>query len=386
MRVLHVSAYYAPAFVYGGPPRSIHALCRALLDQRVDVQVFTTDANGADRLAAEITAPGAYEGVPVRYFRRTWPGTPLGARELSRALRREVGGFDALHIHGLWNRAVWSAAVAAKRAGVPYVLSPRGMLERAALSHRSWRKRAAYLLIERHVIDGAGLLHATSEAERETLRELRPRVPVVLIPNGIDLPPQGPRAEGSRTILFMGRLHAIKRLDLLVDAFVALRARHPEARLTIAGPDEMRLQPALAARAGVHAGAIEFAGEVDADGRAALLRRAGALVMCSDSESFGMSVLEAMAAAVPVVVTRTCPWADVCRHGTGFWVEQRAGAIAEALDRVLADPAAAREMGERGRALADRKYRWDAIAALFATQYRALRPAPVSAAALHLAS
>jgi glycosyltransferase involved in cell wall biosynthesis len=105
--------------------------------------------------------------------------------------------------------------------------------------------------------------------------------------------------------------------------------------------------------------------------------------MCSDSESFGMSVLEAMAAAVPVVVTRTCPWPDVHRHGSGLWVPQRVDAVADALDRVLSNPDSAREMGRRGRALAESRYRWDVIAGMFAAHYRALSPAGVSAAALH---
>ncbi|HYE93504.1 MAG TPA: glycosyltransferase family 4 protein, partial [Terriglobales bacterium] len=243
-------------------------------------------------------------------------------------------------------------------------------------------------LVERAVVAGASLLHATSETERETLRELRPRVPVVLIPNGIDVPPEPPRerAPSAETILFVGRLHPIKRVDLLIDAFAKLRGRRPSARLVIAGPDERRIRPELVARAGEHAGAIRWAGEVDAAERARLLRESAVLVMCSDSESFGMSVLEAMAAAVPVVVTRTCPWPDIHRHGTGFWVDQRADAIADALERVLSDPAAAREMGRRGRMLAESRYQWDTIANAFATQYRALAPARVSAAALKVAT
>jgi glycosyltransferase involved in cell wall biosynthesis len=388
MRVLHVSAYYAPAYVYGGPPRSIHALCRALPAAGVAVQVFTTDANGATALPAVVTAADTFEDVPVTYFHRTWPRWPIGSRGLVRSIQRDIAAYDAVHIHGLWNRVVWAAAREARRAGIPYVLSPRGMLEPGALSHGSWRKRAAYAIVESGVLAGASLLHATSEAERLTLRELRPRAPVVLIPNGIDVPPGETLAGRSAepNIIFVGRLHPIKRPDLLIDAFAALRRRHPSARLIIAGPDERRMRAGLVARAGEHAAAIRWAGEVNAIERAAILRDAAALVMCSDSESFGMSVLEAMAASVPVVVTRTCPWPDVHRQGSGFWIEQRVEAIAGALDRLLADAALAREMGRRGRALAESRYRWDLIAGTFATQYRALRPARVSAAALYATS
>src|SRR2546422_9528918 len=88
MRVLHITAYYAPAYVYGGPPRSIHGLVLALQHLGVDVDVLTTDANGSDRLPAEGTNSGDFEGVPVQDFRRDWPSEPIGSPPLSRPLRR----------------------------------------------------------------------------------------------------------------------------------------------------------------------------------------------------------------------------------------------------------------------------------------------------------
>lgn len=378
MRVLHVAAYYAPAYVYGGPPRSIHALCRALGRQGVDVQVFTTDANGGGRLPASVTAGAVFDDVPVRYFPRGVPASPIGSAPLAAALRAEAGGFDALHVHGLWNRVVWAAAREASRAGVPYVLSPRGMLEPAARAHRAWRKRASWTLFDRNVVTRAALLHATSEPERQTLLEMSGGVPVVCIPNGIDLAPAPARTPGDDPmVLFLGRVHPIKRLDLLVRAFAIVRDRNPRVRLAIAGPDESGLIPGLLELAGRHVGAVRWIGSVDDDRRRTLLQEAAVLVMCSDAESFGMSVLEALGAAVPVVVTRTCPWEQVERHGAGFSVEHDAEAIAAAVARVLGDPAAARAMGERGRRLAESAYQWTAIASAFSAEYRRL---PASAA------
>jgi glycosyltransferase involved in cell wall biosynthesis len=382
MKVLQVAAYYAPAFVYGGPPRSIHALCRALTRAGVDLQVFTTDANGAHALPPAVTGSRTFEQVPVRYFPRTFPRSPIGSRFLNRALRQEVGGYDVVHIHGLWNRVVWSAAREASRAGVPYVLSPRGMLEPAARAHRAWRKRAGWALIESRLVSGARLLHATSQIEYDTLRELRTGVPVIFIPNGVEIEPQQRDVPAAPLVVFVGRLHPIKRLDLLIDAFAAVRQARPDAKMAIAGPDEAGCRDALVARAGHHADAVTWVGAIDEAQRRNLLGRASALVMCSDSESFGMSVLEAMAAAVPVVVTRTCPWSDVERHEAGYWVEQNPAAIGDALVRILNDPDRARAMGKRGRALAERTYRWDAIARAFTEQYCDVRALSSSGVAL----
>jgi glycosyltransferase involved in cell wall biosynthesis len=382
-RVLHVSAYYAPAYRYGGPPRSIHGLCKALCRHGVDVQVFTTDADGPGRLPQEVTGAAAFEGVPVRYFPRDWPLNPIGSRTMVAALPAALASADVVHIHGLWNRTVWGAARAAYRAGVPYVVSARGMLHDAALAHRPWRKKAAFALIEKRLLERASLLHATSEDEVTVLERLGTGRPVVLIPNGIEprqVSEDRPFAQaGVRggplqvaqvpTVLFVGRLHPIKRLDLLVDAYTLLRQQFPGARLVLAGPDEAGLRPSLEARAGEHAGGIEFRGAVDAAGRDRLLGEATGLVCCSDSESFGMSVLEALAVGTPVVVTDTCGWMDVERHQLGFRVPQTAPAIAQALGRLAAAPEAAREMGARGRALAESRYTWPAVARAFAEQY-----------------
>jgi glycosyltransferase involved in cell wall biosynthesis len=371
-RVLHVCAYYAPAWVYGGPPRTIHGLCSALRRLGADVEVFTTDANGEEALAPSVTTARSYQGVPVRYFPRSWPMQPVGSRALTRALREALRRADVLHIHGLWNRVVWAAAREARRAGVPYILSPRGMLEDAALAHHSWRKRAAYTLLERRTVQDAARLHATSDREAAGISRLLPAANIVCIPNGIDArnaSRDGGRRQDGPSILFVGRVHPIKRLDLLIDAFILVRAEYPNARLVIAGPDEMGLRRELTARAGNAALSIQWAGQVTDAQRDTLLAEASALVLCSDSESFGLSVLEAMSAGVPVVVTETCGWDEVGSHGAGLVVPQRADAIASALGRIIQYPVQAAEMSHRGQALVERRYRWETIARAFMQTY-----------------
>jgi glycosyltransferase involved in cell wall biosynthesis len=158
-------------------------------------------------------------------------------------------------------------------------------------------------------------------------------------------------------------------VDLLIEAFALARARRPDAQLVIAGPDEAGLGSMLKSRAREAAGATIWLGEVDRQRARSLLAAASALVMCSDSESFGMSVVEAMDAGVPVVVTKTCSWSEVEQHGAGFWVEQRADAIAEALLRILERPDLAHEMGARGRALVAARYGWDVVARSLAAHY-----------------
>jgi glycosyltransferase involved in cell wall biosynthesis len=382
MRVLHVTPYFAPAFNYGGPPRSILGLCKALLKAGVEVEVFTTTANGAGDLPASSSGADIYEGVSVRYFPRAFPKQFFGASGMAEAILEVMGSYDLIHIHALWNLPSWAASRPARKAGLPYVISPRGMLEPGALAHKAWRKRFAYLAAERRNLANAAFLHATSDFEGSTLTKLGLESEIVVLPNGVDLreddwPVRGEfrRKHGLtdkvKLIVFLGRIHPIKRLDILAGAFGRVHEAMPDTRLIIAGPDERGCRKTLEPLFAGASGAVHWVGEVEQADKWALLRDARLLVMCSDSENFGMSVLEAMAAGVPVVVTRTCPWPEIETAGCGFWVAQESGEIANAALRILRHQDEAEAMGERGKRLARERYGWDSIACRMADHYAA---------------
>jgi len=383
LRVVHVCAYFAPAFVYGGPPRSILGLCRAQRDAGVDVRVVTTTANGGGDLDDAIVARGAYDGIPVRYCARRWPRSIFYAPSLRNVVASELARADVLHIHGLWNATVWSAAAVARAQSKPYVLSPRGMLAPAALAHDRWRKKLVYPLADRRVIRQAARLHATSRPEFDELNSIPEAGRAVYAPNGVELLPETDgdgRTVRERfhipatapVILFLGRIHPIKRLDLLAAAFRGVVERHADAHLVIAGPDEEGHRAAIEPLFAPLGGSVTWTGRVEDSAKRQLLDAAAVLVMCSNAESFGMSAAEAMAAGTPVVVTRTCPWPDVESHHAGYWVEQSADAIAAGVNAVLADTSAATEMGRRGKMLIASCYSWRHAADALIQQYEAI--------------
>jgi glycosyltransferase involved in cell wall biosynthesis len=370
MRVVHVTPYFAPAFRYGGPPRSVLGLCKGLQRAGVQVEVLTTAANGPADLTASPPEGSEYDGVAVRYLPVAFPRRFFGAR-IGAALAAALSRSDLCHIHGLWNVPEWSASRLARAHSVPYVLSPRGMLQPAARRRGRWRKQVAFQLLERANLRGADLLHATSDVEGEALRSLGLQVPVVVVPNGVDVVAAAAAAPGFRArlgiprdafvIVFLGRVHPIKRLDLLAQAFASVREPHPAAHLVIAGPDESGYLATVMRQLTAHAGFVHAVDTLGEDDKWALLGDANALVQCSDSESFGLAVVEGMAAGLPVVVTRTCPWPEIEARECGVWVEQSADAIAAAIRRLAADPTRAAAMGARGAAFARERYGWEAI-------------------------
>jgi glycosyltransferase involved in cell wall biosynthesis len=255
------------------------------------------------------------------------------------------------------------------------------MLDAGSLAYRTGRKHLAYWAAERRNLAGAVFLHATSPTEAEALERRGAGSPVVSIPNGVALGEErlperddfrrrlglGPSAP---LVVFLGRIHAIKRLDLLASAMERVRAVRVDVHVVIAGPDEGAHRRDIEPRFSALGAAAHWVGELSEVDKWCLLAAADALVMCSDSESFGMSVVEAMAAGVPIVVTQTCPWEQVETERCGFWVPQNAEAIASGLVALLNHPAKAREMGERGRALVRAQYSWDSIGRAMAEQYR----------------
>jgi glycosyltransferase involved in cell wall biosynthesis len=379
VRVLQIVAYFAPAFAYGGPPRTVLGLCRALQECGVDVDVFTTTANGSSDFPASPEQGEIYEGVRVHYFARHFPKRFFRAADLARILSASVCDFDLVHVHGLWNFTVWSAVRIVRQSPVPYVVSPRGMLDSGSMTHQTWRKLLAYRLLERRSLESATRLHATSASESRSLEALGFADKTFELPNGFDAPLDMPARGAFRArlnvpgsaplVTYLGRIHPIKRLDLLAAAFQRLHARYPEARLVIAGPDDERSRKKLQPLFEAFAGAVIWMGELGSEDKWGLLRDSTALVMCSDSESFGVAVVEAMAAGIPVVVTRTCPWQEVERVRCGFWVEQDPAAIAAALDWIVRNRSEAAEMGLRGTALARRQYGWSAIGAAMLERY-----------------
>ena len=368
MRVLHVTPYFAPAFRYGGPPRSILGLCRGLVGAGVDVEVFTTTANGDEPLAA---APKGvlYEDVRVRYFPLAWPKRYWRANGLRAALRTAADRADLIHIHCLWNMTSWAGVASARAARKPYVISPRGMLRPEAMQRHREMKSLAYWGIERTNLEAATLLHATSDLEKSDLTQYGP--PVTVIPNGIttlnttpeaiaDLCDRADLRDSDAVVTFLGRLHPIKRLDLLADAFALVHRANPSARLVIAGADEGGYRSRVESRFAPVSSVTRWLGSVRSDDIAALFATSSVLVQCSDSESFGMSVAEALGAGVPVVVAKSSGWTDVNAAGCGYSVAQEPAAIADGILRVLADQRPER-MRERARDWARQRFAWKAV-------------------------
>ena len=377
LNILHVIPSYYPATRYGGPIRSVHALCAALVQQGHRVHVYTTNVDGRGISDVPIAQPVDMDGVQVSYF-----GVPALRRlywspTLARRLKESIHDFDIVHLHSVFLWPTWAAARAAYAARVPYVVSPRGQLVRELIRRKSrWLKTAWIALIERRTLARAAALHVTADLEGQDVTALKLNLSkMVCIPNGVSWPAQHEGFELKRFplirspyALYLGRINWKKGLDRLVRAWQWV----PDLTLIIAGNDDEGYRKdleALVLELGV-ADRVRFVGPVSDANKWAVYEHAEMFVLPSYSENFGNVVAEAMAMGCPVVVT---PEVGLAR----FVAEARAGIIADGEPMSLAgvirklhgDVKLRKDMGIAGRIAVEKSLSWTGIALQLETVY-----------------
>jgi glycosyltransferase involved in cell wall biosynthesis len=361
LKVLLTSTSLLPD--YGGPAFSVSRLATALAEAGAEVGLWASDQSAA---VTPLLPPGSSVQRVI--------GTEAEALD-------RFSKTDILHDNGIWLPHNHRLAVLAERRGIPRVISTRGMLEPWALRHKRLRKRVAWQLYQRRDLKQARCHHTTAEAEARNLQHLGLGVPVIAVPNGVDVPEERPRVGGSesqnavrggqrRTALFLGRIYPIKGLPMLVEAWA--RVRPDGWILRIAGPDEAghqkQVEKAVAA-AGLGE-VVSFIGPIGHQMKTSAFFDADLFVLPSYSESFGLAVAEALAHGLPVLTTVGAPWSILPESGCGWWVDATVDGIAEGLRHATTlDPETLRTMGAKGRALVVAKFGWEGVADLILSTY-----------------
>jgi glycosyltransferase involved in cell wall biosynthesis len=294
-----------------------------------------------------------------------------------------VRGAEAVHVHGLWQAQTRIGARAARGAGVPYVVAAHGMADPWAMRHKRWKKAVYTALVEGRNLRLASCLHALSRPEIGHLRALAPRTPVCFVPNGVDLGPfdnlparsvleaEHPELAGKFVLLFFGRLHVKKGLDLLADALAEIGPEFPELHVLLAGVDDGALEP-FRARCAWHGveDRTTWVGHVSGERARQVWGAADAFVLPSYSEGFSMAVLEALACRLPSLMTTACHFPELATAGGGLGVEPTRQGVTTGLRDLLGRSRDERAgLGARGRALVERDYTWDRQADRLADVY-----------------
>lgn len=333
------------ARAYGGPVSALLGYLDASRQAGIATKVLAPHADAADVEAFQEASPG----TDVLTFAAAGPGHLALSPGLDRWIARHGRNHDVVHVHGLLNLVSSRAAKATLRLRRPLVVCPFGTLSRYTVAHRrSWQKRLFFKTLEYPNLRRASAVHFTTSTERDEASwhglGLGDRAYVVPPPwrSTAEVLAAPNRAGNSdEVVLFLSRLHPVKGLEILLDAWPQVRVSRPGARLIIAGEGEFSYSQSVRARA-VHRGGenagIVFAGFVSGQSKAALWRRADVFVLPSQHENFGMVVVEALAWGIPVVLSPEVQLAPfVTHHRLGVIASREPAALAEAILRALTD-------------------------------------------------
>jgi glycosyltransferase involved in cell wall biosynthesis len=372
MNILCITSYYKPAYIYGGPSRSVPALCEAMAEIGANITVFTTNANGpGKKLDVRSNQPIMVDGVEVHYF----PISTITDKflhfyfyspALAHACRTSIMQFDAVYIVGNWTYPVHAGAMAAHHNNIPYVISPRGSLMTWSMNEKRLKKRVYLEIIEKRIINNAATIHVTGALEEQQLHNWKFRAPASIIPNGIDLQPYKNLPERGKLrkllgipstamlSLFVGRLHKMKRPELAVRAFAIASQNQPDAHFLLVGSDQDgsgKQAQELAFQLGV-ADRVHFAGQLIGADLTQAYVDSDLLVLLSYRENFGMVVIEAMATGLPVIISKDVGLAeDVEIARAGYVVNAVPEEAGSAWLRLLSDRDLLKEMGKNAKAL-----------------------------------
>jgi glycosyltransferase involved in cell wall biosynthesis len=375
MKILQVSNYLVP--VHGGSAEVPFQLSKALVKNGQDVTIYTSNL-GMDE---SVLLPG----VTINAFKTSFntAGFNITPDMIGKA-RDNFKNFDVIHLH---NYRTFQNIVAyhyAKKYRIPYVLQAHGSL--TTFFQKAILKRAFDVLWGHCILGDAARVIALNEMEAAQCRSLGVHNDKIeIVPNGIDLvefehlPPRGVFRkryaidDNLQIVLFLGRLNRIKGLDLLVRAFAGSLKESGNVKLVIVGPDD-GFRPTLEAL--VRELSIEkevlFTGPLYGAERLSAYVDAEVYVLSSFYDTFPLTVLEALACSIPVIVTDRCGLADFIRESAGLVVPYDKGPLKDALSKMLDNPSLRLEYGTRGRELIKEQYNWPIVASQVESIYKAV--------------
>lgn len=338
--------------------------CRALHEADPNVKTVVA-AGGADldpSWEAELK-----ELMPHRMDLRLFPSVGRHTIMISVPLLywiwRHVDEFDLVVVRALFHPVSSMAALIARCQKVPYLVVPHGTLSEYTFEHRRSRlKKLYFAAVDRWTLEGAAAVRFTSDAERQQAPNSGSSERARVIPHPFhdkDYSRERDKEEVSQ-VLFLSRLHPGKGLDVLLPALRQLWERHEDTRVVLAGAGsrayEMRLRREIRSL-GLHEEKLILPGFVEGRDKRRFLLESSVFVLPSRQESFGMAVVEAMAAGLPVIITRGVGiWREVEDAGAGMVVARTPDAVCDALVALLGSPEVREQMGQRAQRLVKNRF------------------------------
>ncbi len=372
MHILHITPYYAPAYSFGGVVRMVEGLAQAQLGRGHQVTVLTTDALSLNnRYTGELDL--VQNGIRVircpnliHAMRRYNLDTPFSMSARAKDIMPDV---DIVHLHEF--RTVENLLVTpiASKQNKPIVLSPHGTLTYD--TGRSWLKSVWDKMLSPRIASSIRHIVALAQAELDdakvTWEQFSSRPNFSIVPNGVELGDYDNLPDGTsfrekyqlgdaNIVLFMGRLHQRKGVDVLARAFK--KANLSNTKLVIAGPDEGMLSTLEA----LADDTVILTGYLSGSERLSALASTDVFALPAIGEGLSMAVLEAMASGLPVLLSHGCNLPEVADVQAGYVVDVDEQELILALEKLFSDRENLQQMGHNAQNLIRQKFTWEIVA------------------------
>lgn len=384
LKILHVISSLATR--YGGPSQAVKGLSKAQAQRGHHVHVVTTNIDGNNVLGEATGSPIFRDGYFTTFHQVQFPRSYKMSFPLALDLNRRLKDFDIVHVHSLYLFPTLAAGYFASRYGVPFLVRPHGTLDPLHRSRHQFRKAVYDGLLQRRLLEKAAGIHFTTESERQYAEQMGLALRGFVAPLGVDLsefevprkliPARVAQLQDLELVTFVGRLSEKKSLHVLIEAFQLVAIQRKSAHLVIAGPDDEGLEEnlrRLAKELGISA-KVSFLGLIEGPEKVALLKLSKVFALPSLDENFGITVVEAMAASTPVVITEgVAIHREVSEGNGGIVAERNSEHFASAILAILSDESVGARLGSNARLIAERNFTWPNSARIMEAVYEEIR-------------
>ncbi len=328
----------------GGPSRSVPMLVKGLAELGVDVTLMTIRSTNMNIHALEGTT--AKLKVLEPSFSR---------KEIAQYLKSEK--FNLIQIQSMWDWPYHKVMVEARKLGIPYIVTPRGMLEPWSLSQKKWKKKLAWWLYQRNDVQKSVCVFTTAKMEADHVGNLGITTRKAVIPNGIETdsyPCKTSIDVVNKQVLFLSRVHVKKGIEILFDAWKLIHSVFADWQLFVVGNGEDEYIQSLenrVERLGLK-DSIRILPPVFGNDKTRIYQESALFCLPSFSENFGLVIAEAMSCGTPVITTTNCPWDILNETNTGWCIDLSVDNLERAFREALSmSPAELYDMGQRASKL-----------------------------------
>ena len=366
---------YKPAYRLGGPIQSVSNLAEYLVKRGHKVRVFATNSNLDKTLDVETEKAIHINGVEVWYFQEKFIFSKKKSKinfgffyapSMLKYIDWATDQADIIHIQIPFIYPGIIASKSALKLGKPYVYSQRGVLDSERLSYKSLKKKLYLYFVERKILKKAKILIALTRYESNSYRKLGLTNLCNIIPNGISIP-KNPKKnikdKKTFTILYLGRIHPLKGVHILLESFLNVASQLPNVKIVIAGPDECGLKEKY--KSTVESlnlnSRVLFKGMLQGKMKEKAFLEADLFCLPSSGEGFSMAILEALSYSLPVLISPQCHFSSVVNANCGFVVKSDIKKISGLLIKIFSNSEQLFEMGCNGKNFVENNYSWDIV-------------------------